>query len=313
MTTEPSRDTDRQALVSTLLVAVISAVTVLGAVLLATQGQARRGQPVVRQTESASVDLIPTAAVATPPLINLIPRMPVANTIEPPHDASPTASAEPTQKPIEHSDEQVATPSPSPEIPATPTLLKTVAPAPTATPWPCAGGAPIHWQLYIVQRGDTLFSLARRHGTSMYWVIYYNCLQSDQVRTGQRLYLPPLPTPVVPSMPTLTPLPTPTPTQDNPPPPPPPPQPSSTAVPTLTAPPTALRTATATVTARPSLPPTATLTPRPTATANPTPIETSTPTSEPTVPATTAPTAIPTNTPPPSPVPTDTPNPSPTP
>ena len=85
--------------------------------------------------------------------------------------------------------------------PASPT------PTNTPTPRPCADEPPSDWQPYTVQRGDTLYSLARRIGTTMDLVIFYNCLQSTQLWAGQQLYLPALPTPT--NTPTSTPTPAP--------------------------------------------------------------------------------------------------------
>jgi LysM repeat protein len=141
-------------------------------------------------------------------------------------------------------------------------------------------GPPQSWVRYTVQRGDTLFSLARSRGTTVYQVLNANCRTSSYIQAGQQLYLPPLPA-------TATPLPT----EPPPPPPPPPtqtplPPPTATAIPTPV-PPTATATAvpaTPTPTSTPEpvpptdtpLPPTATATPEPTEeppTATPEPTE----------------------------------------
>jgi LysM repeat protein len=284
---EPSRDTDHPqkpwtSFTGTVLVTIISAATVLGAVLLATQGQAQRGQATVQQSESSEVDLIPTSAVATPPPITLIPTILTANPTERADEANATSMTEPSREPNERSGGQDTNLSPTSAITTTPTLLKTVAPAPTATPWPCAGSRPVHWKLYRVQPGDTLFSLALSHNTTMYWVISYNCLTSDQIQVGQGLYLPPAPT--------ATPVPSLMPTADSLTP------PSPTVVLTTTTPPP-LATATVTITASPSVLPTSTpnltLTPGSTATASPTPTSFSTPTTEPAATPTTPPTSTP--------------------
>lgn len=331
MKEEPSRDTAQgqsrwPALINTLSVVVLSAVTVLGAVLLATQGQGQRAQPAAHQPDTPTVAWIPTAVAATPPPITLIPKVPIANTIEPVREASPTPSVEPSRQTPTRVEGQDTPPSVVTEPDATPTVSSTETPAATGTPWPCAGGTKMDWQLYLVQQGDTLYSLAVRHDTKIYWVIYYNCLKSDQLRTGQRLYLPPLPTQDPPSSPTLTPTVHLTATKASSPP---VPQPTNTATPT--APPSSapFPPVTATVTASPILLPTSTftptLTPPATAIATPTALATSTPSSEPiftppidpTADATAAPTArsspVPTATPSNTPVPTETPEPSPTP
>lgn len=295
MKTEPPRDTDpkqdsREALISTLLVTVVVACTVFGAALLATQSKAKPDQP--------TVDLIPTAALATPPPITIFPTIPIVNQNAPANKASPTIMAESTQTPTERSDEPVATPSPPAEVPATPTLFRTIAPKPSATALRCASNPPTHWQPFTVRPGETLYTLAIRHETTMEIVSYNNCLKSYQLQAGQQLYLPPLKAPVPSATVAVTATPSPAPTQGSPP----PPQPTLTAILTLTAPPT-LPTATASATTQPTVAPTMT----PTARLAPT--EPSTPTLEPTATAPPAPppsatpaaspTSEPTNTPPP--------------
>lgn len=178
-------------------------------------------------------------------------------------------------------------------------------------------GPPASWVLYTVQPADTLFSLSRSRGTTVYAVMQANCLSSSYLVAGRQLYLPglpvtatwtPLPTAELPP-PTRTPQPTPLPTatvEATPPPPatvavtPPPPDtpipPSST--PTAAATPTRGATSTPTATAVPA---TVTFTATPTSTATATPSLTAT--SPP-------PTSTPTQTPPPTDTPappTDTP------
>ena len=137
---------------------------------------------------------------------------------------------------------------------------------PTNTPTPC-GPFP-GWVIYIVQPGDTLYSLARRHNTSVWAIARANCLRDYNIYAGQRLYLPPLP-------------PTPTPTF------------TPSATPTLpeTATPTATITPEETPSPTPSLTPTTpvtgTVTPTPTETAPPVPTDTPTPTTTPFTPTVT--------------------------
>ncbi|MGD9101584.1 MAG: LysM peptidoglycan-binding domain-containing protein, partial [Anaerolineae bacterium] len=191
MKTAPMGETNRKQaswrlLVGPLLATAVSALTVLGAILLSLQSQVQSSQVVVQVSKDVTVEVIPTADIATAPPLTLIP------TWETPVETSPTLV-------------------PLATVSASPDLAGTTVPLPTFTPLPCAGGAPLHWKLYIVQAGDTLFSLTRRHGTTVNQAVYYNCLQSELVWAGQRLYLPPLPTPVPSYTPTPTPLPTPIP------------------------------------------------------------------------------------------------------
>lgn len=153
-----------------------------------------------------------------------------------------------------------------------------ITPTPTLSPTPCK--PPVDWRIYVVQKGDTLYSLARRYDTTVYAIVQANCLTNYAIYVGQNLYLPPLP-----ATPTATVTHTPT----------------ATGTPTSTWTPTATPTASATPTITDT--PTATETPTtapPTATATPSPSATPTATATPTTPT---PTTVP---PPPTATPTAT-------
>jgi LysM repeat protein len=167
--------------------------------------------------------------------------------------------------------------------------------APTATKIPC--GPPFGWVIYIVQPGDTLYSIAQAFGTTVTALQQANCLGSSTlIRAGQRLYVPYRATSTPPPPPTD--LPTNTPTLIW----------TPTWPPSFTFTPTLLPSATATAT--PTLTPvviteTPTFTPTPLITDTPLPTFTDTPlptvTEFPT-PTLTLPPALPvTRTPPPSP------------
>ncbi|MEM7333289.1 MAG: LysM peptidoglycan-binding domain-containing protein [Chloroflexota bacterium] len=169
----------------------------------------------------------------------------------------------------------------------------------TPTPKVC-DGPPASWELYTVQQGDTMFSLARFRGVTVLDVLNANCLNSPSIKAGEQIWLPA--TIVI----TMTP----------------------TSLPTATVEPTATSTDEPDVvpTNTPSVEPSATLTPEPIATLTPTgtltpvPTSTTTPTSTSTaIPtATVTETAVPASTPTPAPTetptlpPTDTPTPAPT-
>ena len=68
--------------------------------------------------------------------------------------------------------------------------LPTRSPGPTPTRIPC--GPPIHWVIYRVQPGDTLYGLSIRYGTSVYALAQANCMTSYTLRAGQPLYVPPV-------------------------------------------------------------------------------------------------------------------------
>lgn len=81
--------------------------------------------------------------------------------------------------------------------------------APPPTRIPC--GPPPGWVYYIVKSGDTLYSIGRAHGVSVAQLQTANCLSSTNIRVGQRLYVPNMPTMVPSSTPTpsMTPSPEP--------------------------------------------------------------------------------------------------------
>lgn len=84
--------------------------------------------------------------------------------------------------------------------------------APLPTPRHCVG-PPLDWILYIVQPGDTMYSLARTRGVTVFDVLLANCLESVYLYAGTPLYLPPTgPSPI----PAGTPLPGSTPVRPSP-------------------------------------------------------------------------------------------------
>lgn len=64
-------------------------------------------------------------------------------------------------------------------------LTPTPTPGPTPTPTP-----PTEYVVYVVRRGDTLFSIARRYGTTVGAIMAANGLTSSTIYTGQRLLIP---------------------------------------------------------------------------------------------------------------------------
>jgi len=107
---------------------------------------------------------------------------------------------------------------------------------------PC--GPPLSWDPYVVQPGDTLYSLAKSRGTTVYSIIQANCLVSNRIYYGRTIYLPPsITTPLPTATPSNTPVPTSTPE-------PPKPDPKPTKKPTETP----IPTVTPTVTVNPQPP-----------------------------------------------------------
>jgi LysM repeat protein len=54
-------------------------------------------------------------------------------------------------------------------------------------------GRPSGWVAYLIQRGDTLFSIAMRVGTTVSALQQANCLTSDKILAGASLWVPHLP------------------------------------------------------------------------------------------------------------------------
>ncbi|MCL7452312.1 MAG: LCP family protein [Anaerolineae bacterium] len=68
--------------------------------------------------------------------------------------------------------------------------LPNPAPSPVPiTPPPCQ--PPQDWVTYQVQEGNTLYSLAKDHGTDVEVLQRVNCLDDDVILVGQELYVPP--------------------------------------------------------------------------------------------------------------------------
>jgi LysM repeat protein len=146
---------------------------------------------------------------------------------------------------------------------------------PTPTTGPCY--PPYNWMVYIVQPGDTLGSIAYRYGISVYTLMVANCLSTTYIYYGQPLYVPPfypfVTPPSTPIIPTFTPTPpigSPTPTIL--------PSETPTAIPTT---PVITETPVATNTPAPTDTPAPTNTPEPTVAPSDTPAPTVAPTEPP--------------------------------
>jgi LysM repeat protein len=89
----------------------------------------------------------------------------------------------------------------TPTLESQPAATRTLTPESTATPTPCV--PPAAWDLYTVQPGDTLYSIAAWYGMTAEEIQLANCLSSaDEILVGQSLYVPwlvtPSPTPCFP-------------------------------------------------------------------------------------------------------------------
>ncbi len=60
--------------------------------------------------------------------------------------------------------------------------------SPAVTPPPCV--PPADWSIYLVQQGNTLFSVAQRYGIDVDSLMRVNCLNTTTIFVGQRLYVP---------------------------------------------------------------------------------------------------------------------------
>lgn len=141
---------------------------------------------------------------------------------------------------------------PKPVESLTPTNTATARPTATLCP-----GPPSNWVVYIVQPGDTLYSLGQAYDVTIAEIQAANCMgYSTIIRAGEEIWLP--------NVPTKTPA------------------VSPTQTPTYTLSPTATQTKSVTATATPTDVPTGTPTPTSTSTGTPTSTPTATSTSTPT-------------------------------
>jgi len=259
------------------------------------------GKPVVQgvtleviATPEAVVEVVPTPLPTVTDMPSEGSQELVADTLPVPASQHPPTSTLPTitdglttpstAAPAAQTPAQIPTQTPTPgpiEVPAVTITISTPEPKLGIFSY-CEISSRAGWTTHIVRRGDTLWDLANRSGTTIDAIKDVNCLKSDRIIAGDWLNIPPLQhaeTPVVvqANTPTVVILPTLTST----------PQPSPTLVPTVI-PPTAVPS---TQTPLPTLVPV---------------IETSTevPTETSIETATAIPTAIPTIAPPPTLAPT---------
>lgn len=125
-----------------------------------------------------------------------VPEEPAARAATPTAELVSTPAFTPTSAP----------PTPTATAQAAPTPIPTLAPTLIpVSPTPASGGAG-QGGTYVVQRGDTLFSIARRLGTDVTTLRQLNNLTGDAIVVGQVLKVPgasgaPAPTSVVTSTP----------------------------------------------------------------------------------------------------------------
>jgi LysM repeat protein len=153
-------------LIGGLAITLISLGMLLGAFLLSQLG-----------VSSMPATPTPVEAVSRPTATPFLPTL-----VSP----SPTFTPTPTPSPTE---ETVTPTTPTPSATPTP-------PAPSATPTSVdhllpSCPQPAGWSVYTVQQGDTLPALAWRSGMTTYALMQANCLSSQVISPGQKLYVPP--------------------------------------------------------------------------------------------------------------------------
>ena len=175
-----------------LFLAALTTLAVLGGLVVALS---ESGIPIAQSTPATPTTSVSIPNTATPP--------PPTEVFTATGTFSPTDTAAP---------QLTDTPAASLTAPAfaTDTPPATAAPA-TLTPTPC--GPPPTWVRYTVRRGDTLFDLSRRFGVSQSELQLANCLTDANIKFGQNLFVPfvPSPTPTETPPPSETPPPTPVP------------------------------------------------------------------------------------------------------
>jgi hypothetical protein len=150
-----------------------------------------RSQPTVTVTSSPSATMTPTSThTATPSSTST--RTPSRT---PTNTATPSATATRTRTPT-------LTRTPTPTATNTPEPTETSGIRPTLTFTPTLTGTvafqscfrPEGWQNYVVQPGNTLFSIGQAVGSSVRELSRVNCIvNADRIVTGDILYVPKLP------------------------------------------------------------------------------------------------------------------------
>lgn len=174
-------------LVGGLAIALLSACMLAGGFLLS-QMDVFGLRPTPTQSGWAA---LPTATPFLPTLVSSASPIPASPTPSPTTRSSVSPSRAPSSTALPSAVPTGETISPMPSISPTPTKT----PAPTPTPTPPNGLIPTctppeGWTVYTIQRGDTLSSLAYRSGTTVFSLMQANCLTTQAIIAGQKLYLP---------------------------------------------------------------------------------------------------------------------------
>ena len=164
-----------------IIAAVLSCVIVAGIFLLAlSEGGIKLALPSPTS---------PTITTTTTPI--------ASSTSSPTSTLHPTVTTRPTETTVKASPTATLTSSPTASVTSTTTPTSTTSPLPpptyfpTTPPQPPAGcGPPASWVIYIVQPGDTLYSIGRTYSVTVEQLIFANCLTSTAIYPGQQLYVP---------------------------------------------------------------------------------------------------------------------------
>lgn len=106
--------------------------------------------------------------------------------------ASASGTATPTPKPQAPAPVATSVPPPPPPITLTPTQTATLPAIPPATPTATRSATliPSRGIIYVVRAGDTLYSIARRYGTTVEAIMAANRLTNYNISIGQQLVIP---------------------------------------------------------------------------------------------------------------------------
>ncbi len=161
-------------------------------------GHVRRNLPASRLVWVALILIASMAALAADLWLQPQREGPVANAVAPKDGAVVTrASATPSLAPSS------PTPAPATDVALLAPSATPEVTSPPVTPPLCV--PPSDWGIHVVQSGNTLYSLAQRYGSEIEFLMQVNCLNTNTIFVGQRLYVPgSLATPVLQIPPTPT-------------------------------------------------------------------------------------------------------------
>lgn len=158
-----------------LFIALITILTVMGGIFLAvSQGGGSTGQPTALAQATAPTSPEPTRP--TP-----LPATPTGTPTRVLPSATPTATLRSTD-------------TLEPTGTDTTAATETATPEPSLTPTITLCAPPSSWVPYVIRRGDTLFQLSLRFRVSTRMLQAANCLETTDIKFGQVLYVPFIPT-----------------------------------------------------------------------------------------------------------------------